>query len=153
MQIDLFASAIKQLEKTAKLINLDKNILEILKEPKKILEASIPIKMDSGEIKVFKGFRVQYNDALGPFKGGIRYFLEVNVSEVKALAAWMTWKCAVAGIPLGGGKGGVIVDAKKLSKSELEKLSRGYIQSFADFIGPQKDIPAPDMYTTPQIMA
>ncbi|MCK4744933.1 Glu/Leu/Phe/Val dehydrogenase, partial [Candidatus Parcubacteria bacterium] len=94
MQTDLFASAIKQLEETAKLINLDKNILEILKEPKKILEASIPIKMDSGETKVFKGFRVQHNDALGPFKGGIRYSPEVNVSEVKALAAWMTWKCA-----------------------------------------------------------
>lgn len=153
MQTDLFLSAAKQLEETAKLLNLDKNILEILKEPKRILEVSIPVKMDSGEIKVFKGFRVQYNDALGPFKGGIRYSPEVNISEVKALSAWMTWKCAVVGIPLGGGKGGIIVDAKKLSKSELEKLSRGYVQAFADFIGPQKDIPAPDMYTTPQIMA
>ena len=153
MQTDLFASAIKQLEETAKLINLDKNILEILKEPKKILEASIPIKMDSGETKVFKGFRVQHNDALGPFKGGIRYSPEVNVSEVKALAAWMTWKCAAVRIPLGGGKGGVVVDTKKLSKNELERLSRGYVRAFADFLGPQKDIPAPDMYTTPQIMA
>lgn len=153
MQTDLFASATKQLEETAKLLDLDENILEILKNPKRILEASIPVKMDSGKIKVFKGFRVQHNDALGPFKGGIRYSPKADISEVKALAVWMTWKCAVVGIPLGGGKGGVIVDAKKLSSNELEKLSRGYIQAFADFIGPQKDIPAPDMYTTPKIMA
>jgi len=109
--------------------------------------------MDSGKTKVFKGFRSQYNDALGPFKGGIRFHPQVNIHEVKALSAWMTWKCSVVGIPYGGGKGGVIVDPRSLSEGELERLSRGYIQAVADFIGPQIDIPAPDVYTTPQIMA
>jgi len=148
-----FTNATKQLENAAGFLNLDKNILEVLKNPKRILEVSIPIEMDSGEVKVFKGYRSQYNDALGPFKGGIRFHPKVNLSEVKALSAWMTWKCAVVGLPLGGGKGGVIVDPKKLSDKEIEKLSRGYIQAMKDFIGPEKDIPAPDVYTTPQIMA
>ena len=148
-----FANATKQLENAAELLDLDKNILEILKNPKRILEVSIPVKMDSGETKIFKGFRCQYNDALGPFKGGIRFHPKVNLSEVKALSAWMTWKCSVADIPFGGGKGGIIVDARKLSERELERLSRGYIQAIGDFIGPQIDIPAPDVYTTPQIMA
>jgi len=148
-----FTNATKQLENAAKLINLNKNILEILKNPKRILEVSIPVEMDSGEIKVFKGYRAQYNDALGPFKGGIRFHPKVNLSEVKALSAWMTWKCAVVGLPLGGGKGGVVVDPKKLSNKEIEKLSRGYVQAMKDFIGPEKDIPAPDVYTNPRIMA
>jgi len=148
-----FTNATKQLENAAELLNLNKNILEILKNPKGVLEVSIPIKMDSGEIKVFKGYRSQYNDALGPFKGGIRFHPKVNLSEVKALSAWMTWKCAVVGLPLGGGKGGVVVDPKKLSVKEIEKLSRGYVQAMKDFIGPEKDIPAPDVYTNPQIMA
>jgi len=148
-----FTNATKQLENAAKLINLNKNILEILKNPKRILEVSIPVEMDSGEIKVFKGYRAQYNDALGPFKGGIRFHPKVNLSEVKALSAWMTWKCAVVGLPLGGGKGGVIVDPKKMSDKEIEKLSRGYVQAMKDFIGPEKDIPAPDVYTNPRIMA
>jgi glutamate dehydrogenase/leucine dehydrogenase len=152
MPTNPFTNATKQLEDAARLINLDKNVLEILRSPKRVLEVSIPVKMDSGEIKVFKGFRVQYNDALGPFKGGVRFHPRVNLSEVKALAAWMTWKCAVVGIPFGGGKGGIIVDPKKLSREELERLSRGYIQALGDFIGPDKDIPAPDVYTTPQIM-
>jgi len=153
MATNPFTNATKQLENAARLLNLDNNILEILKNPKRILEVSIPIKMDSGEIKVFTGYRVQYNDALGPFKGGIRFHPKVNLSEVKALSAWMTWKCSVVGLPFGGGKGGVIVDSSKLSNSELEKLSRGYIQAVSDFIGPEIDIPAPDVYTTPQIMA
>ncbi len=148
-----FINATKQLENAAELLDLDKNILEILKNPKRILEVSIPVEMDSGEIKVFKGYRSQYNDALGPFKGGIRFHPRVNLSEVKALSAWMTWKCAVVGLPLGGGKGGIIVDPKKLSDKEIEKLSRGYIQAIQDFIGPEKDIPAPDVYTNSQIMA
>ncbi len=148
-----FANATKQLQQAADFLGLDENILEILKQPDRILEASIPIKMDSGEIKVFKGYRVQYNNARGPYKGGIRYFPKVSLSEVKALAAWMTWKCAVADIPFGGGKGGIIVDPKKLSLTELEKLSRGYVRAFYNFIGPETDIPAPDVYTTPQIMA
>ncbi len=148
-----FTNATKQLENAAELLNLNKNILEILKNPKGVLEVSIPIKMDSGETKVFKGYRSQYNDALGPFKGGIRFHPKVNLSEVKALSAWMTWKCAVVGLPLGGGKGGVVVDPKKLSAKEIEKLSRGYVQAMKDFIGPEKDILAPDVYTNPQIMA
>jgi len=152
MSINPFTNATKQLEIAAKLIELDKNVLEILRNPKRVLEVSIPVKMDSGEIRVFKGYRSQYNDALGPFKGGIRFHPKVSVSEVKALSAWMTWKCAVVGIPFGGGKGGVIVDSKKISKEELERLSRGYIQALGDFIGPQIDILAPDVYTTSQIM-
>ena len=148
-----FTNATKQLENAAELLNLNKNVLEILKNPKRVLEVSIPVEMDSGEIKVFKGYRSQYNDALGPFKGGIRFHPKVNLSEVKALSAWMTWKCAVVGLPLGGGKGGVIVDPKKMSDKEIEKLSRGYIQALKDFIGPEKDIPAPDVYTNPRIMA
>ncbi|MEA1937298.1 MAG: Glu/Leu/Phe/Val dehydrogenase [Patescibacteria group bacterium] len=150
---DPFTNATKQLENAARLLNLNKSVLEILKNPKRILEVSIPVEMDSGEIKVFKGYRSQYNDALGPFKGGIRFHPKVNLAEVKALSAWMTWKCAVVGLPLGGGKGGVTVDPKKMSKKEIEKLSRGYVQALKDFIGPEKDIPAPDVYTNPQIMA
>lgn len=153
MAINPFANATKQLDNAAKLLKLDKNVLEILKNPKRIIEASIPVKMDSGEIKVFKGYRVQYNDALGPFKGGIRFHPKVNLSEVKALSAWMTWKCSVVGLPYGGAKGGVIVDPSKLSKGEIERLSRGYVQALKDYIGPEIDIPAPDVYTTPQIMA
>ena len=153
MSTNPFVNATKQLENAAELLKLDKNILEILKSPKRILEVSIPVKMDSGEMQVFKGYRVQYNDSLGPYKGGIRYYPKVNLAEVKALAAWMTWKCSVVGLPYGGAKGGVIVDPKKLSVGELERLSRGYIQALRDFVGPNKDIPAPDVYTTPQIMS
>jgi glutamate dehydrogenase len=153
MSSNPFTNATKQLENAAKLLNLEDNVLEILKNPKRIIEVYIPVKMDSGQIKVFKGYRVQFNDALGPFKGGIRFHPKVNLSEVKALSAWMTWKCAVVGLPFGGGKGGVIVDSSKLSNNEIERLSRGYIQAVRDFIGPEKDIPAPDVYTNSQIMA
>ncbi|RJR31400.1 Glu/Leu/Phe/Val dehydrogenase [Candidatus Parcubacteria bacterium] len=148
-----FQNAMTQLKKASDILNLDPDVLEVLKKPKRILEASIPVRMDDGTMKVFSGYRVQYNDARGPFKGGIRYHHEVNLNEVKALGFWMTVKCATVGIPMGGGKGGVIVKPQLLSWSELEKLSRGYIRAFADFIGPEKDIPAPDVYTTPQIMA
>ncbi len=153
MSINPFLNATKQLENAAKLLKLDKNTLEILKNPRRIMEVYIPVKMDSGDIKIFKGYRVQYNDALGPFKGGIRFHPKVNLAEVKALSAWMTWKCSVVNIPFGGGKGGVIVDPEKLSNAELERLSRGYVHALKDFIGPEKDIPAPDVYTNPQIMA
>lgn len=153
MKNDAFKNALKQLENVSQLIDIDESTLEILKHPKRIMIVSIPVKMDSGKVEVFKGYRSQYNDALGPFKGGIRFHPDVNLSEVKALSAWMTWKCSVVGIPYGGGKGGVIVDVKKLSKGELERLSRGYVQALADFIGPDKDIPAPDVNTDPQIMA
>lgn len=147
-----FENAQTQLANAAKIINLDKNIHEILREPKRIMTVSIPVKMDNGDTKLFTAFRSQFNDALGPFKGGIRYHPGVNLDEVKALSLWMTMKCAVVGIPLGGGKGGIIVDPKTLSLAELERLSRGYIQAIYKYIGPTQDVPAPDVYTTPQIM-
>lgn len=134
-------------------MKLEASVLEILQKPKRILEFSIPVKMDDGTLKVFEGYRAQYNDARGPFKGGIRFHPETDLSEVKALAFWMTIKCATVGIPMGGAKGGVTVDPKKLSLAELERLSRGYTRAVADFIGPEKDVPAPDVNTTPQIMA
>lgn len=147
-----FSNAIKQLEQVDEFIKIDKNILEQLKYPQKILEVSIPVKMDDGSVKVFIGFRSQHNNARGPYKGGIRFHPGVNVSEVKALSVWMTWKTAVVNIPLGGGKGGVIVDPRKLSIDELEKLARGYIRAIYKLIGPEVDVPAPDIYTDPRIM-
>ena len=153
MKSDAFKNALKQLENVSKIIDIDESALELLKHPKRIMIVNIPVKMDSGKIEIFKGYRSQYNDALGPFKGGIRFHPDVNLSEVKALSAWMTWKCSVVGIPYGGGKGGVVVDVKRLSQGELERLSRGYVQALRDFIGPNKDIPAPDVNTNPQIMA
>ncbi len=147
-----FENALKQLEKAANIMNLDKNIHEILKQPDRVLTVAVPVRMDSGEVKVFSGFRSQYNNALGPYKGGIRYHEKVSLDEVKALSFWMMVKCATVNIPMGGGKGGIIVDSKKLSVGELERLSRGYIQKIWREIGSDKDVPAPDMYTTPQIM-
>jgi glutamate dehydrogenase/leucine dehydrogenase len=149
---DAFANALAQLGQVQKLIKINKNIFAQLQSPQRVLEVSIPVKMDNGETKVFIGYRSQFNDARGPFKGGIRFHQDVNISEVKALSAWMTWKTAVVGIPLGGGKGGVIVDPKKLSERELEKLSRGYMQAIYKFVGPNLDVPAPDVYTDPKIM-
>lgn len=149
---DAFVGALKQLEKTKKVVNLEENIYEQLKSPQKFLAVSIPVKMDNGKIKVFQGFRSQFNDARGPFKGGIRFHPQVNESEVKALSMWMAWKTAVINIPLGGGKGGVIVNPKELSVGELERLSRGYINAIWQFIGPNTDVPAPDVYTDPRIM-
>ncbi len=149
---DAFVSALSQLEQVQKLIKIDKNIFAQLQAPQRILEVSIPVKLDSGKVQVFTGYRSQFNDARGPFKGGIRFHPDVNLSEVKALSAWMTWKTAVADIPLGGGKGGVIVDPKKLSQGELERLSRGYLQAIYKFVGPNLDVPAPDVYTDPKIM-
>ncbi len=146
-------NALAQLKKAAELIKLDTAVLEILKKPKKILQFSIPVKMDSGETRVFDGYRVQWNNARGPFKGGIRFHQQTDLNEVEALSFWMTIKCAAVGIPYGGGKGGVTVDPKKLSRGEIERLARGYTQALQNDIGPEKDIPAPDVYTTPQIMA
>ncbi len=145
-------NALTQLKKAAELIKLEPAVLDVLRKPKKIHEFSIPVKMDNGETKVFDGYRVQWNDARGPFKGGIRFHPQTDLNEVEALSFWMTIKCAAVGIPYGGGKGGVTVDPKKLSKMELERLARGYTQALKDYIGPEKDIPAPDVYTTPQIM-
>ncbi|MCD6590606.1 MAG: Glu/Leu/Phe/Val dehydrogenase [Candidatus Aenigmarchaeota archaeon] len=148
-----FKNAQKQFKTALDILELGDDIYEILKEPKEMMEVSIPVRMDNGKIKVFKGYRVRHNDARGPTKGGIRFHPHVTLDEIKALATWMTWKCAVVGIPYGGAKGGVICDPKKMSKGELEQLSRGYIRAIANFIGPEKDIPAPDVYTNPQIMA
>lgn len=148
-----YDTAVKQLERAAKTMNLDQSAVEMLKYPRRVLTVAIPVKMDDGSVKVFTGFRSQHNDALGPFKGGVRYHPNVTMDEVKALSMWMTWKCAVAGLPYGGAKGGVVVDPHKLSSGELERLSRGYFQAISTIVGPYQDIPAPDVYTNPQIMA
>ena len=151
--LDPFDIAQRQLDKAAKVINLDKQALAILREPMQILQVRIPVRMDNGKTEVFTGFRVHYNNARGPTKGGIRFHPEESLSTVKALSAWMTWKTAIVGIPLGGAKGGIICDPKKMSAGELERLSRGYVRAIGEFIGPEIDVPAPDVYTTPQIMA
>ncbi|MFZ5364767.1 MAG: Glu/Leu/Phe/Val family dehydrogenase [Patescibacteria group bacterium] len=148
-----FDNAMRQLDNAAKIINLDKNVHEALKRPQKLIEVSLPVKMDDGSLKFFEGYRVQYNNWRGPFKGGVRFFPQVDKDEVKALSFWMTIKCAVLDLPLGGGKGGVTVDPKTLSEKELENLSRAYASALFNDIGPDKDVPAPDVYTTPQIMA
>lgn len=127
--------------------------IEVLKKPQKAVEVSIPVEMDDGSLKVFTGFRVQYSNARGPYKGGLRYHPQVDLAEVKSLAFWMSIKCAVADIPYGGAKGGIEVDPKSLSERELERLTRGYVRAMAKNIGVKEDIPAPDVYTTPQIMA
>ncbi len=148
-----FEIATKQLDDCAKLLNLESDVHEMLRHPMRELHVAIPVRMDNGKIKVFQGFRVQYNDALGPTKGGIRFHPEETVDTVRALAAWMTWKCSLLGLPLGGGKGGVICNPKELSDGEMERLSRSYIKSIWQFIGPRKDVPAPDVYTNSQTMA
>ncbi len=147
-----FLNAMAQLDKAAKIMSLDKNIHAVLRQPDRILTVSVPVRMDNGEVNVFTGYRSQFNDSLGPYKGGIRYHANVTLDEVKALSFWMMVKCATVNIPMGGGKGGIIVDSKKLSIGELERMSRGYIQKIWREIGSDKDVPAPDMYTTPQIM-
>lgn len=148
-----FANAQQQLKKAGDLMGLDPIASEILKQPKRILQVAIPVTMDDGSLKIFEGYRVQHNNARGPFKGGIRFHPQVNLSEVKALALWMTIKCAVVGIPFGGSKGGVAVNPKKLSVGEIERLTRGFTRALGDFIGPEKDVPAPDVYTNSQTMA
>jgi glutamate dehydrogenase/leucine dehydrogenase len=145
--------ALKQLQETAKIINLDEGIHKILAKPKRVLTVSLPVKMDDGRIEVFTGFRSQHNDARGPFKGGIRYHPQVTIEEVMALSMWMTWKCAIVGIPLGGGKGGIICNPKNMSNLELERMTRRYAYAISDIIGPYTDIPAPDVYTGGQEMA
>lgn len=148
----IFENALSRLDKAAKYAQIDPEALERLKYPKAALEVSIPIRMDDGSLKVFTGYRVHHDNTRGPTKGGIRFHPNVSLDEVKALAFWMTFKCAVVGLPFGGGKGGVIVDPKTLSRMEIERLSRGFIEQIASFIGPTKDIPAPDVYTNSMIM-
>ena len=148
-----YEAALRQLDTAAERLNLDSGIHEMLKRPMRVLMVNIPVLMDDGSVRVFTGYRVQYNDALGPTKGGIRYHPDVTLDEVTALAAWMTWKTAVTGLPLGGGKGGIRCNPKEMSKSELEDLTRGYARALARFIGPFTDVPAPDVYTDAQTMA
>jgi glutamate dehydrogenase (NAD(P)+) len=148
-----FKNAQKQLDDCAKILKLDAGTHAFLRQPRREFHVSIPVRMDDGSIKIFQGFRVQYNDALGPCKGGIRYHPDETIDTVRALAAWMTWKTSLLGLPLGGGKGGVICNPKELSVSEQERLCRGYIDMVWQNVGPEKDVPAPDVYTTPQMMA
>ncbi len=152
-KLNPFKIAQQQLDEAAAILKLEPGIHALLREPMRELHVTIPVRMDDGSVKVFKGFRVQYNDARGATKGGIRFHPEETIDTVRALAAWMTWKTAVVDIPLGGGKGGVICNPKEMSQGELERLSRGYIRAIAKFIGPEIDVPAPDVYTNPQIMA
>src|SRR3954468_9910353 len=139
--------AVKQFETAAAKLTLDKNVAARLQRPDRALIVSVPIMRDNGNVHVFTGYRVQHNDTLGPFKGGIRYHPEVNLGEVSALAMWMTWKCALAGLPLGGAKGGVSCDPTELSRGELQALTRRYTAEILNYIGPEVDIPAPDMGT------
>lgn len=152
-ELDPFKIAQKQLDEAAQIMKLDPRAHAILREPQSVLQVQIPVKMDDGSTKVFTGFRVHYNYARGPVKGGIRFHPQESLSTVKALAAWMTWKTSLADIPYGGAKGGIICDTKSMSAAEIERLSRGYVRAIGEYIGPEVDIPAPDVYTTPQIMA
>jgi glutamate dehydrogenase (NAD(P)+) len=149
----IFSAMLQEFDGAARILNLEPGIWQILTHPRRQITVSCPVQMDNGEIEVFTGYRVQYNITLGPAKGGIRYHPGVTLDEVTALAAWMTWKCAVAHIPFGGGKGGVICDPTKMSKRELEALTRRYVAEIVDAIGPEKDVPAPDVNTNDQIMA
>ena len=148
-----FQNAMAQLDKVVKIKNFDDELIAGLRQPNRDIRISIPVKMDDGSLKIFEGYRVEYNNVLGPYKGGIRYHPDTEINEVKALAFWMAIKCAVANIPMGGGKGGITVNPKELSKGELERLSRGWVQKLSDILGPHKDVPAPDVNTTPEIMA
>ncbi|HJS63487.1 MAG TPA: Glu/Leu/Phe/Val dehydrogenase [Nitrososphaeraceae archaeon] len=152
-KINPFQVALKQLEEAAKILNLDKGMFDVLSHPKRVLTVSIPVKMDDGSMRVFTGYRSQHNDARGPYKGGIRYHPDVTIDEVKALSMWMTWKCAIADIPYGGGKGGIICNPKEMSENELERMTRRFAYMISDIIGPHTDIPAPDVYTGGKEMA
>src|SRR5437763_16209857 len=148
-----FESMMSRFDRAAQLLNLDPDLYAVMRVPNRELKVYIPTRMDSGRIQVFEGFRVQHNFARGPAKGGIRYSPDVNIDEVKALSAWMTWKCAVVNVPFGGAKGGIICDPIQMSLGELERMTRRYASELIDFIGPDKDVPAPDMNTNEQTMA
>jgi glutamate dehydrogenase (NAD(P)+) len=150
---NVWEMAQRQLDDVAQLIGLRESTHGFLREPKRVLEVSVPTRMDSGTHRIFRGYRVQHNMSRGPAKGGIRFHPDVSLDEVKALAMWMTWKCALVNIPFGGAKGGVICDPKGMSMQELENMTRRFTSEISIIIGPEKDIPAPDVYTTPQIMA
>ena len=148
-----FESMMQRFDEAAGRLNLDPNIYKILRWPNREITLYIPVMMDDGNYQVFTGYRVQHNFARGPAKGGLRYSPDVSLDEVRALAAWMTWKCAVVNIPFGGAKGGIICDPREMSPVELERLTRRYTAELLDFIGPEKDVPAPDMNTNEQVMA
>jgi glutamate dehydrogenase (NAD(P)+) len=148
-----FESMMERFDRAAKLLDLNPDLYAVMRVPNRELKVYIPVRMDSGRIQIFEGFRVQHNFARGPAKGGIRYAPDVTIEEVRALAAWMTWKCAVVNVPFGGGKGGVICDPQQMSVGELERMTRRYAAELIDFIGPEKDVPAPDMNTNEQTMA
>ncbi|MFT3746197.1 MAG: Glu/Leu/Phe/Val dehydrogenase [Pyrinomonadaceae bacterium] len=148
-----FEAMSERFDRAAKLLNLEEDLYAVMRVPSREIKVYIPVRMDTGHIQVFEGFRVQHNFARGPAKGGIRYAPDVSLDEVKALSAWMTWKCAVVNVPFGGGKGGIICDPHQMSIGELERLTRRYTSELIDFIGPDKDVPAPDMNTGEQTMA
>src|SRR5213592_4890310 len=148
-----FESMMSRFDRAAQLLNLDPDLYAVMRVPNRELKVYIPTRMDSGRIQVFEGFRVQHNFARGPAKGGIRFAPDVNIDEIRALAAWMTWKCAVVNVPFGGAKGGIICDPTQMSLGELERMTRRYASELLDFIGPEKDVPAPDMNTNEQTMA
>ncbi|MEM9665118.1 MAG: Glu/Leu/Phe/Val dehydrogenase dimerization domain-containing protein, partial [Bacteroidota bacterium] len=150
---DPFQSMVERFDIAAEILELDPGFYEYLVTPSRIHITAVPVALDSGRIKVFEGFRVIHNEVLGPSKGGIRYAPDVNLNEVKALAAWMTWKCAVVNVPFGGAKGGVTCNPREMSPNELERLTRRYTANLMDVFGPDQDIPAPDMNTNEQIMA
>jgi len=152
-ELNPLANAERQFEEAAARLNLPAGIKEFIKRPRRITIVSLPVQMDDGTIRIFTGYRVQHSIIRGPAKGGIRYHPGVTLEEVEALAAWMTWKCAVVNIPFGGGKGGIICDPDKLSKTELEKLTRRYAADLSDLFGPESDVPAPDVNTNAQVMA
>ncbi|MBI4783182.1 MAG: Glu/Leu/Phe/Val dehydrogenase [Oscillatoriophycideae cyanobacterium NC_groundwater_1537_Pr4_S-0.65um_50_18] len=152
MSESLLSDANQRLEKALRYVSIHEDAVERLKYPKSSLTVSIPVRMDNGSLRVFQGYRVRYDDSRGPAKGGVRFHPGVSLDEVQSLAFWMTFKCAVLNLPFGGAKGGITLNPKELSKFELERLSRGYVDAIADFIGPDVDIPAPDVYTNPMIM-
>jgi len=152
-KINAFDVVKQQIDSCAEILGLSPDVTAMLKTPVRELHVALPVRMDDGSTRVFQGFRVQYNDARGITKGGIRFHPDETIDTVRALAAWMTWKCALLDLPLGGAKGGVVCNPKEMSPAELERLSRTYVRSVFQFIGPEKDVPAPDVYTTPQIMA
>jgi glutamate dehydrogenase (NAD(P)+) len=152
-KINAFDVVKQQIDRCAEILGLSSEVTTMLKTPMRELHVSLPVRMDDGSVKVFQAFRVQYNDARGITKGGIRFHPDETIDTVRALAAWMTWKCALLDLPLGGAKGGVVCNPKEMSPGELERLSRAYVRGVFQFIGPDKDVPAPDVYTTPQIMA
>ncbi len=148
-----YEGMLARFDKAARLLGLDEGVIAILKMPERELKVAVPVQMDDGSFRVFEGWRIQHNSSMGPCKGGIRYSPEVNVDEVRALAAWMTWKCAVVNVPFGGAKGGVKCEPLKMSQRELERMTRRYTSAIMDIIGPERDVPAPDMYTNEQVMA